>query len=211
MATTVPTSTPTIEYFYSAHSAYAYLGSAKLMEVAAAAGASIVHRPIDLRRVIAAAGSSVIGDRSHAHRAYFFGREVARWSEERNAPVLGFRPTHHDNDITLPNCMLIAAMQAGHNIDGLAHAILEAHWRDDADHADPATLQRLAGGVGLDGEALLAAAATPEIAALYEQYTQDAIDRHLFGSPTYVVDSDMFYGQDRLEIVARALKQPYRR
>ncbi|HKK31630.1 MAG TPA: 2-hydroxychromene-2-carboxylate isomerase, partial [Alphaproteobacteria bacterium] len=188
---------PTIEYFYAAHSAYAYLGSAKLMEIAAESGAEIIHRPMDLRRVVPAAGSIPTSERTAAHRAYFFGREIQRWSEERGAPVVKGTPTHHYNDIALPNCFLIAAMEAGHNIDRLAHALLEAHWRDDADLANPPTLARLAAGLGLDGESLLAAAETPATTGLYERYTQEAIDRSVFGSPTYFVDGDMFYGQDR--------------
>jgi len=200
----------TVEYFYAAHSAYAYLGSARLMEIVRAAGARLLHRPMDLRRVVPAAGSIPTGERTAGHRAYFFGREIQRWSEERNAPVVAGLPTHHHHDIGLPNCMLIAAGESGDAVDRLAHGILQAHWRDDADHADPATLVRLAGGVGLDGEALLAAAQTDAVKAMYERYTQEAIDRSVFGSPTYFVDGDMFYGQDRLEMVERALRQPYR-
>jgi len=201
---------PTIEYFYAAHSAYAYLGSAKVMEIAKEAGATIIHRPNDLRKVVPAAGSTPTGERTKAHRAYFFGREIQRWSEERNAPVVDGLPTYHHNDITLPNCFLIAAMEAGRNIDQLAHSFLEAHWRDDADLADSPTLVKLARQCGLDGEAILAASTNAAIAAKYAEYTQEAIDRSVFGSPTYFVDGDMFYGQDRLELVARALKRPYR-
>ena len=202
---------PVIEYFYAAHSAYAYLGSAKLMEIAREAGAVIEHRPMDLRKVVPASGSIPTGKRTTAHRAYFFGREIQRWSEERNAPVVSGMPTHHWNDIELPNCFLIAAMEQGHNIDALAHRFLEAHWRDDADLADAGTLVRLAGECSLDGEAILKDARSDSAKALYEQYTDEAINRSVFGSPTYFVDGDMFYGQDRLEMVAKALKQPYRR
>ena len=54
-----------------------------------------------------------------------------------------------------------------------------------------------------------AAATSPEVAAIYEANTAEAIERSVFGSPTYFVDGDMFYGQDHLELVARALKQPF--
>lgn len=199
-----------IEYFYAAHSAYAYLGSARLMEIARAAGRTIVHKPYDLRRAVPAVGSPPFGQRSKAHIAYYFGREIERWSQERDSPIAKTLPTHHGNDITLPNCLLIAAQDQGANIDGLAHALLQAHWRDDADLADAATLQELADGAGFDGAALLAAAATDAIRALYDANTRDAIDRSVFGSPTYFVDGDMFYGQDRLEMVEKALRRPYR-
>ncbi len=57
-----------IEYFYSAHSAFAYLGSARLMEIARAAGRHIVHKPVDLRRVVAEAGAGPTAERGTAHR-----------------------------------------------------------------------------------------------------------------------------------------------
>lgn len=198
-----------IEYFYSAHSAFAYLGSARFMTIAAKAGRGIAHKPVDLRRVVAEAGSVPFGKRTPAHVAYFFGREIERWSEERNAPVLDGIPTYHHHDMTLPNCVLIAGLQAGLNIDRLAHIMLEQHWRDDADLADRATLVRLASAVDMNAEPLLEAADSEPVRAIYEANTKEAIRRSVFGSPTYFVDGDMFYGQDRLEMVERALQRPY--
>ena len=66
-----------IEYFYSAHSAFAYLGSARLTVIARAAGRRIVHRPVDLNRVLEAAGSAPFSKRTPAQRAYFFGTEIS--------------------------------------------------------------------------------------------------------------------------------------
>ena len=198
-----------IEYFYSAHSAYAYLGSARFMAIAKAAGRTISHRPNDLRRVVPASGSTPFGERSKGHYAYFFRREIDRWAEERNAPMMQGRPTYHDNDMTLSNGMLIAGLVQDKNIDQLAHVMLESHWRDDSDLADRETLVALTTGVGLDPEPLLAAALSNEVQAIYEANTVEAIERSVFGSPAYFVDGDMFYGQDRLEMVERALRQPY--
>jgi len=204
-------SSKTIEYFYAAHSAFAYLGSARLASIAQAADCLIIHKPFDLRRVLAQNGAQPFAQRSRAHLDYFFGRELDRWSEERNAPIMGHLPTHHRNDSTLPNCLIIAALLAGLNVDRLVHALLEGHWRDDADLADRATLSDLATGAGYDAEALLVAAESdPEVHAAYAANTDEAIARSVFGSPTYFVDGDMFYGQDRLEMVERALEKPYR-
>jgi 2-hydroxychromene-2-carboxylate isomerase len=200
---------PKLEYFYAAHSAYAYLGSQRLLDIAKAANVKIIHRPYDLRRAMVAIGSSLISDRSLEHRVYFFKREIQRWSEERNAPVISARPRHHDNDVSLPNCMLIACQMRNENVDDLAHAMLQAHWRDDADLADSETLANLARGLGLDPAALLADANSERVRGQYEANTVEAIERSVFGSPTYFVDGDMFYGQDRLELVERALSRPY--
>ncbi len=198
-----------IEYFYSAHSLFAYLGSARMSEIAEAAGRRIANRPMDLHKVMEGIGVTPFSARSAGHYAYFFGREEERWSEFRDAPILPRRPTHHDNDTTLANCMLIAGLQQGVDIGALAHRIMEAHWRYDADFAAPETLAELAEEADIDPAPLLDAALTPEIRALYDNNTEEAIQRSVFGSLTYFVDGDMFYGQDRLEMVERALRQPF--
>ena len=200
---------PEIEYFYSAHSAYAYLGSARFMAIDKAAGRTITHRPNDLRRLVPASGSTPFSERSKGHYAYYFRGEIDRWAEERNAPVIVGRPTHHDKDMTLCNGMLIAGLVQDKNIDQLAHVMLESHWRDDSDLADRDTLVALARQVEMDPEPLLVAALSEEVQAIYEANTVEAIERSVFGSPAYFVDGDMFYGQDRLEMVERALRQPY--
>jgi 2-hydroxychromene-2-carboxylate isomerase len=200
-----------IEYFYSAHSAYAYLGSARLMELCRAANRRIDHRPMDLRKVVAVTGPGSTNGLTPSRRAYFSGREIERWAEFRSAPVMQGIPVHHAKDMTLANCMLIAGLLQGTNIDKLAHVLLQAHWRDDADLADKNTLTRLGMDAGVGPEPLLDAALSAEVLAVYAANTEEAIERSVFGSPTYFVDGDMFYGQDHLEMVARALERPFAR
>ena len=206
-----PDNVAAIEYFYSTHSAFAYIGAARFMEIAAAANREIVHRPVDLRRVISAARGLTFKERTPAHRAYFFGREIERWAEYRGVEIINQRPTHHDNSLELSSCMIIAAISQGLNVDRFSHAILEAHWVRDADHADRDTLAELARSAGLDPDQLIEAAAKPDVQAQYEANTAEAIERSVFGSPTYFVDGDMFYGQDRLELIERALDKPFSR
>jgi 2-hydroxychromene-2-carboxylate isomerase len=203
-----------IEYFYAAHSAFAYIGSALLGRIAADAGHTIVHRPYDLRAALKAlapgeVGRGATGSWTPARSAYFFGREIARWAEYRGVEIMARVPTHHANDIGLPNRFLIAGLSYGLNIDRLAHTLLEQHWRHDADLADPDTLVRLADHADYDGVALLAGAASQTAHAAYASNTAEAIARSVFGSPTYFVGGDMFYGQDHLELVARALLKPF--
>lgn len=198
-----------IEYFYAAHSAFAWLGSARLMEICARHGARLVHRPIYLSPVVEAAGGLSFAGRTQAHVDYFFGRDVEHWAEFRGVEVIRHRPTHHDNPLTLPNGAIIAAQEAGGGADALAHAILGAHWRDDADIADAATLEPLIAGCGLDPDAVLAAALSRPVQAIHDANTREAIARSVFGSPTYFVAGDPFYGQDRLDLVERALIRPF--
>jgi 2-hydroxychromene-2-carboxylate isomerase len=200
---------PEVEYFYSAHSAYAYLGSARFMEIAGAAGRGIVHKPIDLNRAMASFGSTAFRERSVKQRDYYFRREMERWAEFRGVVMPG-RPSNHHHSPDLSNRMLIAARQGGVTIDFLAHRMLEAHWGEGADLADPDTLTRIASDVNLDGPRWLKAAESADAHAEYAANTDEAIERSVPGSPTYFVDGEMFYGQDRLDLVERAMKTPFR-
>lgn len=194
-----------IEYFYSAHSAYAYLGAPTLRRIAQDSGWRIVHRPFDFLPVVEAAGAPGFKQRSAAHLTYFFGRELRRWAQWRDLPMIRHRPTHHDKPLGPASAMIMAAKDP----DRLSFAILQAHWRDDADIADAEVLQALARTCGEDAAALLAATTAPQMQERFHANTEEAIARTVFGSPTYFVRGDMFYGQDRLEMLACAIATPF--
>jgi 2-hydroxychromene-2-carboxylate isomerase len=191
---------PVIDHHYSVRSVYAYFGSPRLIALARRFGRRIRHRPIDLSRVVPAAGSLPFGERGATLRAYQFGREIERWSEWLGMPVI-VEPTHHYGDRDLPSGMVLAAQQTGVDVDALSDAILAALWRDDRDIASPAVLGDLARSVGLDPEPLLARALAPEVQAEFAACTDEAIRLGVLGSPTYGVDGERFYGQDRLMFV----------
>jgi 2-hydroxychromene-2-carboxylate isomerase len=200
---------PTIHYIYSAHSAFAYLGSARLAQICAASDVTLVHKPILLSPVVEAQGSLPFAARTQAHVDYFFGREIERWAEYRRVPIVNYRPTYHDADYSLASGMIIALGESGAATDAMAHALLEAHWRDDIDLSDAASLHRIAEALGHDAAALLAKAGGDAVQAQLRAKSLWAKERSVFGSPTYIVDGDPFYGQDRLELVAEAVKHPF--
>lgn len=198
-----------LTYYYSAHSAYAYLGSARVMEICAAHSLTLVHRPIPLSPVVEAQGSLPFRARTQAHVDYFFGREIERWAEYRDVPIVNFRPTHHDADYALASGMILALGDRGPDVDAFAHALLEAHWRDDADLSDVGMLEAVAKQLGHDADALIAQARSKTVAAQYAANAQAALGASVMGSPTYVLEGEVFYGQDRLEMLERAIAQPF--
>lgn len=198
-----------ITYVYSAHSAYAYLGSMELSRIAAAYGATIVHRPILLSPVLEQQGSHPFADRTQAHVDYFFGREIERWAEYRDVAIIKRRPTHHDADYSLASGMILALGESGPAVDDMAHRLLEAHWHDDIDLSDRRALARVAEAAGHDPQSLLDQAASSDVQAKLQANNDWAREKAIFGSPTYIVDGDPFYGQDHLHLVERAMKQPF--
>ncbi|MEM9043613.1 MAG: 2-hydroxychromene-2-carboxylate isomerase [Pseudomonadota bacterium] len=198
-----------IEYIYSVHSAFAYLGSAELSAICQRHDVTLVHKPMVLTPVVEAQGSLPFGARSQAHVDYFFGREIERWAEYRDLPIVKFRPTHHDADYSLASGMIIALGESGSQTDEMTHALLQAHWRDDADLSDVETLAKLATQLGHDAETLLHHAGSERVQATLQANTAWARDLNVFGSPTYIVDGDPFYGQDRLALIERAISKPF--
>lgn len=196
-------------YTYSAHSAFAYLGSERVMQICKAHDLTLVHRPIPLSPVVEAQGSLPFRARTQGHVDYFFGREIERWAEWRDVPVLSFRPTHHDADYTLASGMIIALGDRGPQVDAMAHALLEAHWRDDMDLSDESALATLAKELGHDSAQLLTRARSDAVQAQYHENGQTALAQNVFGSPTYMLEGEAFYGQDRLELLERAVTQPF--
>lgn len=194
-------------YYYSAHSAYAYLGSAKVMEICVTHGLTLVHRPIPLSPVVEAQGSLPFRARTQAHVDYFFGREIERWAELRNVPIIHHRPTFHDADYTLASGLILALGDRGAAVDAMAHALLEAHWRDDVDLSDHTALANVATRLGHDAAGLMYAAS--KMSTQYTRNAEEALSKFVLGSPTYILKGEMFYGQDRLEMLERALNKPF--
>ena len=200
---------PIVQYIYSAHSAFAYLGSATINRLCAAHNATLVHKPVLLTPVVEAQRSQPFRARTQAHADYFFGREIERWAEYRKVSIVNFRPTFHDADYRLASGIILSLGETGTDTDKMAHRLLEAHWRDDADLSDRQILAAIASELGHDPDLLLQRAASDHAQSQLQANTDWAIENHIFGSPTYIVDGDPFYGQDRLELVERSLTQPF--
>ena len=86
----------------------------------------------------------------------------------------------------------------------LAGAVLAACWREERDIARDATLAELLEECDLPAERL-AESRGADTQARYDAHTQAALDAGVFGAPTYVIDGELFWGQDRLDFVARKL------
>lgn len=198
----------TIAYYYSTRSIYAHFGAQRIVDLARRFGRTLIHRPIDLSRIVPAAGSMPFDKRSGAHKAYQFGREIERWSEYLGIPAL-VDPVHHFGDRTFSAGIILAAQAAGADVDRLHVDMLAALWRDDRDLSSADVLGSLVAGVGADATAILDAARSDAIQAQFSHCTEQAIADGVPGSPTYIVDGDLFYGQDRLMMVERALERPF--
>jgi 2-hydroxychromene-2-carboxylate isomerase len=84
--------------------------------------------------------------------------------------------------------------------------VFRAYWSEDRDISDGAVLEELANDVGLDGAALVAKASDETLKRALREATDEAARRGVFGAPSFFVGDLLFWGQDRLEMVEKALR-----
>jgi 2-hydroxychromene-2-carboxylate isomerase len=101
--------------------------------------------------------------------------------------------------------MVIAAQERGLDAPLLSHALLRALWAEERNTSDPAVRMTVANENGLPGAELVAAETSAPVQARYQAYSAEAERLGVFGAPTYVLNGERFWGQDRLDFVDRAL------
>ena len=104
-----------------------------------------------------------------------------------------------------PGWMVIAAQERGLDALRLSHALLRALWAEERNTADAGVRRAIAEENGMDGASLVAAENSAEVQATYQRYTDEAVENGVFGAPTFILNSERFWGQDRLDFLDRAL------
>ena len=205
----MPTPQKTIDYYYSTRSNFTYIGAARLYAMAMAHGRRIVHRPILLSVVMPPIGGMAFGERPTMLRNYAM-RDALRCAEHLGIPLLR-EPIHHMGPVELPSGIVIAGQRAisrgeAGDVDALSLGVLQALWRDDLDIADRTVVAALCRDAGFtEPEVLIDEAMSESAQAELARNCTEAIVRGVIGAPTYFVDEEPFYGQDRLDYVERAL------
>ncbi|MDE0809104.1 MAG: 2-hydroxychromene-2-carboxylate isomerase [Alphaproteobacteria bacterium] len=193
----------TVDYFISTSSPWTYLGSKLFTEMAAKAGATVNVYPVVFGEIFAVSGGLPLPKRAPQRQAYRM-MELARWKRRRNAPLI-VEPKNFPSTAAISSLAIIAAREAGHDALTLSNAVLAALWEDDRNIDDPAVIQAICGACGLDGAAIIVAAGKPKIAQMLKDDTQEAISRGVFGAPSYVIEKEIFWGQDRVDFVGEKL------
>ncbi len=192
-----------IDYYLTLNSPWAYLGGRRLAEIAARRQATVRVKPVDYGEIFPKTGGLPLAKRAPARQAYRL-TELRRWSRFLEIP-LNLQPKHFPAADLIAAGMVIAAGDSGGDPLALANAIGRALWAEERDIADQETLEDIAGETGHDGGALLAAAGRPEVGKRYKALTREALERGVFGAPTYVFEEELYWGQDRLNFLDRAL------
>ena len=194
----------TIDYYLAPQSPWTYFGHARLVAMAKKYSAKITIKPMDLGKIFPLSGGLPLPKRAPQRQAYRLV-ELARFREHLKMP-LHVQPQYFPVAGDPAARVIIAVREADGQDAAVAFAgkVLAGVWTDERNIADVDTLKLMLTECGLPTSRFEESLAE-SVQSLYDADTQTAIDVQVFGSPTFVIDGELFWGQDRLDFVEHKL------
>ena len=193
-----------IDYYFSTISPYTYLAGKRLEEIAAAHGATIRYRPLDIIALFSRTGGTPPAERHPARQAYRL-QELQRQSKKTGL-ALTLKPAFFPTNSAPSSYAIIAAQnEGGGNLAELVHGVTRAVWREEKNIAEDDVIRAALTAAGFDPS--LADRGLLSGAEEYAANLEAAVEAGVFGAPFYVVDgATHFWGQDRLDDLALHLE-----
>ena len=197
----------TLEFFFDCSSPWTYLAFHKVEELAREARAQLVWRPFLVGGVFNSVNPSVYEQRKAPvpAKARYYGKDLADWARLYGLAI-GQPPVFPVNSV---KAMRGAFVALEHGVlPAYARAVFETYWGDLADISQDPVLEPIVARAGLDRGEFFAKIADPVYKQKLRASTDELIARGGFGSPTMFVNrDDMYFGNDRLELVRVALER----
>ncbi|MCB9586256.1 MAG: 2-hydroxychromene-2-carboxylate isomerase [Polyangiaceae bacterium] len=190
-----------LEFFYDFVCPYAYVASTQVRALAKACNAELVYRPVLLGGIFnhlrGTSDKEYAPNQMNPTKTRINQRDLERYASLFEAPLQ--KPASHPRRTVLA---LRAALASG-ALPEASHALFDAYWRRGEDLEDPRVVEAALSAAGLDGARAVTSAPAQKQALI--DSTLAAFEAGVFGVPTFRVDQELYWGQDRLDFVARAL------
>ncbi|KRE16163.1 disulfide bond formation protein DsbA [Bosea sp. Root483D1] len=192
-----------IDYYFTLLSPWTYLGHGTFVDLARQHGLSVRYRPTPLRSVFEETGGLPLPKR-HPVRQRYRVQELQRWRAKRGLPLTLF-PKFFPYDVSLGDRIVLAVIARGEDPAGFIGEVLADVWAREQNMSQPELILAAAERVGLDPAGLIEAAGSETTSQAYQAAIAEAVEAGIFGAPSYVLDGEIFWGQDRLDLLADAL------
>jgi len=189
-----------IDYYFSLNSPWSYLGVGRLAAIAEAAGRLVKVFPVQSMEVFSRTGGLPLAKRAPERQNYRLA-ELNRWREFLDIK-LTLEPKFFPADDSFASHAVIAADEKGLNALKLVQEIGRAQWELEEDFSQPDVAAAAAERAGIDMRSL---GELRQYEARYKANAELAVAKGVFGYPFYIVDGESYWGQDRLDFVARKL------
>lgn len=182
-----------IDFYFDLSSPYSYLAATQLAGLSARHAVSFSWKPMVLAAVFKAAENHMPAQ--SPPKAMYMLKDLERWAQQYGVEFV--MNSRFPLNAIKPERLVIAAGSTG-RAGELALALFRAMWVEDRDISNAEVMRDVANSLGLDGDGLLAAIETPAVKDELRNNTDEAIAKGVFGAPSFIVDGELFWGNDRL-------------
>lgn len=196
------TPTKTLEFFFDFGSPTTYLAYTQLPQLVRDTGAQLVYRPMLLGGVFKATGNA--SPVTVPAKGQWMGADMARFARRYGVPF-AFNPHFPINTLTLMRGAAGLQLRQPALFAPYVEAVFKAMWVQPRNLGDPAELAAVIAPLGITPEAFMALVSDAEVKAALVAHTEEAVQRGVFGAPSFFVGGELFFGQDRLDFVREAL------
>lgn len=193
-----------IDYSFTLVSPFTYLGHDTLMDMARRLNTEITYHPMRIGKIFGQSGAVPVPERPQ-NRQKLRLLELQRWAARRGLPI-NLQPAHFPTNPELADCSVLAILEAGGNPASFMSQILRAVWAEDKNIASDEVVAESLHATGHDATAILARAQTDEVIAAYDRETDWALAHDVVGAPSYHLNGEVFWGQDRIDLLEDAIQ-----
>ena len=194
-----------IEYYYSVASPYAYLGISKFKELVKKYSLQVDEKPFDLvGKVFPETGGTPVPKRHPARQKYRL-IEIERWGKKLNVNIKKQPKYFPPSDPHKAALFTIASIKKGIRLD-FGHEVLSNLWSEEQDIAENSVLEKICNKFNLNFNEMNTFANSEEIKNQYLANSNEAISKDVFGAPFFILENELFWGQDRLDFLEDKIK-----
>ena len=194
-----------VDYYFHSPSPWAYLAGPRFNELIKRKNLQVNWKPIDLFAIFKITGQKMVKDRAPQVQKNRLN-EMRRWSEFLKMRI-NVEPKYFPPDGLPANKLIIAAIILKKDVALLVNNLMKAVWVKEKDIGRTDVIIEVANENGFQGKTLFDLSNTSEVSKILKENTEEAIDKNIFGVPTWIFNNELFWGQDRLDFLERAINK----
>ena len=187
-------------------SPWTFLGHKKVNEISQKNNCELDIMPVNYGEIFPVSGGLPVHKRPIQRQKYRL-QELKRWSEFLKIK-LNPEPKHFPSRSLLPSKVIISVKILNfENVNDIAYAIMEGLWIKEMNIDDPKNLKKILTRFIKTADEVIEFSESKQVKKEMNEYTKEAIDLAVFGAPTYIINDQIYWGQDRLDFLERYLKR----
>ena len=187
-------------------SPWTFLGHKKVNEISKNNNCELDIMPVNYGEIFPVSGGLPVHKRPLQRQKYRL-QELKRWSEFLKIK-LNPEPKHFPSRSLLPSKVIISVKILNfENVNDIAYAIMEGLWIKELNIDDPKNLKKILTRFIKTADEVIDFSESKQVEKEMNKYTKEAIDLAVFGAPTYIIDDQIYWGQDRLDFLERYIKR----